>query len=110
MIKIGSDIAKWEKHIALNDGEQLNSKTNGVEFRAWEVELKRRSQTDLIPGTTSTVNQCDLAIRTSDNAISEISSDDTVYWKNYGYSVITAQDIRTNLGLYSKDYIIYLKR
>ena len=110
MIKIGSDIAKWEKHIALNDGEQLNSKINGIEFRAWEVELKRRSQTDLIPGTTSTVNQCELAIRTSDNAISDITADDTVYWKNYGYSVITAQDVKTNLGLYSKDYIIYLKR
>jgi len=110
MIKIGSDIATWNKHIAINENEQLNSKITAYDFRAWEVELKRKSQHDLIPGTTSSVNDCTLALQTAAHLVNGMEADDNITWKGEHYSVIAVQAVRTALHLNGRDYVIYLKR
>ena len=77
MIHLNSGIAKWEPHITTDNGEHIGSKMNGVEFRAYETELKYRSQSDLIPGTTSTYNSVSFALRTEEtDKLRGITADD----------------------------------
>lgn len=110
MIHLNSGIAKWEPHITTDNGEQIGSKMNGVEFRAYETELKYRSQSDLIPGTTSTYNSVSFALRTEEtDKLRGITADDTVIWNDFGYSVETTKEVKSCRRLGARDLVIYLK-
>lgn len=110
MINIGSEFAKWEPYIIEEDGEILRSKIDGEKFRSYEYELKRRGEHDLIPGTTSSVNDCTLALKTAESAAKKFHADDSIIWQGKTYSIIAIQEVRSTLRLNGREYIIYLKR
>lgn len=110
MIKYGSYVARWQPHVLIDKGERMGTKNDGTDFRAWDVELKRRSQHDVIPGTTSSVNDCTLALRTSSPVAAKIVADDGITWKGEDYSVIAVQEMPTCRRIDGEDHVIYLRR
>jgi hypothetical protein len=112
MIHINSDLAKWTPAYTSEDGEQMGSMLGtikGATFRAWIVDGKARSEADAIPGTTSSYDVCDLAIRTSNELGASIRPDDAVEWQGFSYSVSTTKVVRSRRRIGAKDYIIYLR-
>lgn len=109
MIHIGSAVAVWQKHVLSDDGEYLGAKNAGEEFIAYEYTPARRTERNVIPGTTSTVSEATLTLATSDKIAEKIEADDTVKWKDCTYTVLSADSVRKRGGgMYQKEYFIYL--
>lgn len=110
MIHIGSDFAIWKKHIVSAEGEFLGAQNVGESFVAYEYEFTRRSERNVIPGSTSTVSEATLTLATSDNIASKIEADDTVIWHDVTYTVLGASCVRKKGGgMFQKNYFIYLQ-
>lgn len=110
MIHIGSDFAIWKKHIVSAEGEYLGAQNIGESFIVYERELTRRTERNVIPGTTSTVSEATVALVTSDNIASKIEADDTVIWRDTSYTVLGTSCERKKGGyMFQKSYLIYLQ-
>lgn len=111
--QIGTKTAIWIKQINnANTPETLYSKvTERVPFSARKQRSKRRSQTDLVVGATSTTNKTQITLITSQSKkLKGIQSDDTVIWDNLAYTVVDVVEAESTLSLYGSNLIIYLER